>query len=435
MLDTRFGLGVRAGAVAAGDTVAFDAAGVADGASALVLNMTVVDPAGSGFATVYPCGQPRPDVSNLNFSPGVTIANLAVVRTGTGGRVCVFTSTTAHVLADISAYMPASSRFGALPAPVRLLDSRARPAGGRIDPIGRADLSALSADGSTAYLSWFGHSLDVVDLRTGTRSVIADDRCDIDLSTSDDGSRVYVGTQSVVCAAPGSNPPGRLWDRATGQWKTAPFSGGVLARNGQTVIHFDYTKLDLWDTSSGGNYNYPVTSNMTVPPIDSRDGRYIAVTMDSTVFGRQVGIYDTRLGGVFGSSIPVCAGTLSCQPVALSDDGLRIVVAVHTNTAGVDQFDLRSLPFAFLRGDIIAGSTSSVDTLVRVSPGGRFATRTFATPQGQRSFVDEIGGVEVELATPFPSAPDGVSADGRRALLHTPTTLGAERDYYVWTAP
>ena len=36
-------------------------------ATAVVLNVTVTQPLGSGFVTVYPCGDPRPLASNLNF--------------------------------------------------------------------------------------------------------------------------------------------------------------------------------------------------------------------------------------------------------------------------------------------------------------------------------------------------------------------------------
>jgi hypothetical protein len=40
------------------------------GTAAVVLNVTAVDPATSGFLTVFPEGITMPTVSNLNFSPG-----------------------------------------------------------------------------------------------------------------------------------------------------------------------------------------------------------------------------------------------------------------------------------------------------------------------------------------------------------------------------
>ena len=42
------------------------------------LNVTVTNTAGSGFATVYPCGS-RPNVSSLNYPAGGTVANAVIV--------------------------------------------------------------------------------------------------------------------------------------------------------------------------------------------------------------------------------------------------------------------------------------------------------------------------------------------------------------------
>jgi hypothetical protein len=38
--------------------------------SEAVLNVTVVDAQSPGYATVFPCDQPRPDASNLNYADG-----------------------------------------------------------------------------------------------------------------------------------------------------------------------------------------------------------------------------------------------------------------------------------------------------------------------------------------------------------------------------
>ena len=57
------------------------------GIGAVILNVTVTQPTARGFLTVWPDGQGRPPVSNLNFSAGETIPNLVVVKVGSGGRV------------------------------------------------------------------------------------------------------------------------------------------------------------------------------------------------------------------------------------------------------------------------------------------------------------------------------------------------------------
>ena len=60
------------------------------GASAAVLNVTAVDPTAAGFLTVFPAGITMPTVSNLNFTPGVIVANLVTVPLSSAGMVSIF---------------------------------------------------------------------------------------------------------------------------------------------------------------------------------------------------------------------------------------------------------------------------------------------------------------------------------------------------------
>ena len=127
MLDTRTGIGAAAVPVGAGSTLELQvagAAGVPSDAVAVVLNMTVVNAQAPGFATVYPCGQPRPDASNLNYVAGQTIPNLVIAKPGAGGKVCIYSYATVDVLADVAGYFPAGSGYTPIPNPVRILDTR-----------------------------------------------------------------------------------------------------------------------------------------------------------------------------------------------------------------------------------------------------------------------------------------------------------------------
>jgi hypothetical protein len=139
MLDTRTGQGTtRPGPVAAARTLAVDPRPVAgvpgQGVTALVMNLTVTEPAAAGFVTAWPCGAPRPLASNVNFSAGQTIANLVVVdvtgRAATGA-VCIESSTTAHLIADVTGYfvddqdpLPVGGGLVSLDSPQRALDTR-----------------------------------------------------------------------------------------------------------------------------------------------------------------------------------------------------------------------------------------------------------------------------------------------------------------------
>ena len=107
ILDTRDGTGGIAGMRAAGSTVDVQVAGVggvATDASAVVLNATVVSPAGPGFLTIFPAGTARPFVSDLNYTTGEVRPNLVVVKLGAGGKVSLYTQTAAHVVFDVAGF-------------------------------------------------------------------------------------------------------------------------------------------------------------------------------------------------------------------------------------------------------------------------------------------------------------------------------------------
>jgi hypothetical protein len=77
-------------------------------AASVLLNLIAVDPDGAGFATVYPCGSPRPATSNLNFQTGA-VSNLVSAKVGDGGRVCIYTQNSTHLVADVNGYYPDGS--------------------------------------------------------------------------------------------------------------------------------------------------------------------------------------------------------------------------------------------------------------------------------------------------------------------------------------
>jgi hypothetical protein len=109
VLDSRNAIGIAAKALlGAGSVTTLVVAGrggvPATGAEAATLNITVDQPQGGGFLTVFPCGQDVPTASNLNYARGQTIANLVTVKLSRTGTVCVFTSASAHVLADVAGY-------------------------------------------------------------------------------------------------------------------------------------------------------------------------------------------------------------------------------------------------------------------------------------------------------------------------------------------
>jgi hypothetical protein len=58
-------------------------------ATAIAINVTVVDETDSGHLRVYPAGEAPPGTSSINFAPGKVRANNAVVPLGLGGQISV----------------------------------------------------------------------------------------------------------------------------------------------------------------------------------------------------------------------------------------------------------------------------------------------------------------------------------------------------------
>ncbi len=77
---------------------------------AIVANVTVTDTRGGGYITAYPSDTARPTASNIDFTAGVSVPNLVMVRTTTqyssGGRVNLYNASAANVdlIADLFGY-------------------------------------------------------------------------------------------------------------------------------------------------------------------------------------------------------------------------------------------------------------------------------------------------------------------------------------------
>ncbi len=132
LLDNR-----TSGPVASGTTVSVNVTGSAPlpatgTATAVVLNVTVLGPAGAGYWTVWPHDAPMPNASNLNIDEqaslqgaALAVANLVTVPVGPSGIVDVFSEQGGFLLVDmLGYYTPAATatagRFQALAAPQRV---------------------------------------------------------------------------------------------------------------------------------------------------------------------------------------------------------------------------------------------------------------------------------------------------------------------------
>jgi len=126
-------------------------AGVPVGATAVVLNLTVTNPTLGGYLTAHADGTARPTVSNVNFEPGQTVPNLAVIPVSEDGHVSIHNGSggTIDVVADVNGYFARTAGTGfAVMSPFatpRVFDSR--DAGGAITAGTARDVAVVRAGG------------------------------------------------------------------------------------------------------------------------------------------------------------------------------------------------------------------------------------------------------------------------------------------------
>lgn len=94
-------------------------------ATAAVLSVAAVNPTTAGYVTMYPCDAPRPTVSNVNGSPGITSQNSAIVPIGSDDRICIYTYQEMDLRIDLTGYFAADGIAALTPTtPTRLIDTR-----------------------------------------------------------------------------------------------------------------------------------------------------------------------------------------------------------------------------------------------------------------------------------------------------------------------
>ena len=156
MLDTRTGNGAPSGAVAANGEVSLKVTGrggiPATGVSAVLLNVTVANPTGTGTISAYPAGANPGETTNLSFVANQVVANQVTVKVGDGGVVKLKNSAggSVHVIADVAGFYVdgATTEAGAFQAmaPVRILDTtKAGSTFVRVPGNGTIDLPVVSA--------------------------------------------------------------------------------------------------------------------------------------------------------------------------------------------------------------------------------------------------------------------------------------------------
>ncbi len=127
---------------------------IPDGSTAAVVNLTAANGAQPGFMTAFPCGQPVPNASNVNFLAGEARAVGAIVGLGLGNTLCVVADTTVHVIVDVTGFYGPAPAFGptAVVEPTagrRVVDSR-NGVGGPLQPLEAGEVRSFDPVAGTS---------------------------------------------------------------------------------------------------------------------------------------------------------------------------------------------------------------------------------------------------------------------------------------------
>jgi len=148
VVDTRNAAGPLGGPFLAANSsrsfvIAASSCGIPASAGAYSLNLAVVPKKTLGYVTLWPTGQPQPEVATLTSLDGRIRSNAAIVAAGANGAISVFATDDTDVIVDVNGYFDSTSGGVATTAstgaaafypvtPCRIADTRntAGPLGG-----------------------------------------------------------------------------------------------------------------------------------------------------------------------------------------------------------------------------------------------------------------------------------------------------------------
>ena len=120
---------------------------VAPDAKVAVVNLTSTRSTRAGFMVAFPCGQPAPLASNLNFIAGEDRAVGAIVGLGLGRTLCLMSDVPTDVIVDVTGYYGPAPAFGPTvalqpDAGRRVVDSR-NGIGGPLQPFAAGEIRSF----------------------------------------------------------------------------------------------------------------------------------------------------------------------------------------------------------------------------------------------------------------------------------------------------
>lgn len=231
-------------------------AGIPANVAAYSLNVAVANPSAQGNLRVWPTGEPKPEVANMNFRTGINLSNAVLVAAGTVGSIDVAVTAQTDVIIDINGYFIAgassASTVRVTPAslgqwvvfndlcglpPVEFTNGEAVT-----PPLGTGSFQVNGTDGDGAALATEAYDGmlvgDLTTLRFSTKSQEATDQPYIYINIDDNGDSVrdrtiYFFPANNSAQGPVKADTWQSWNGITGQWNidgdggpgvTVPFS-------------------------------------------------------------------------------------------------------------------------------------------------------------------------------------------------------------------
>jgi Tol biopolymer transport system component len=430
------------------------------GVGAVALNVTVTEPTGASFLTVYPTGQLKPTASNLNMTPGQTVSNMVIVPVGLNGRISLYNlNGTAQVVVDVLGWFPAdagsSSPTTTTTPPPPVAFTRLVNAGTNGVASGGATGVSISADGRYVAFASPANNIVLGDTNLGTdvfvrdlvsNSVVLVSRAmsggsangtSVEPSISADGTRVAFHTTAALVASDTngvidvyvrelstqttirvSSPlvsgtaGDSTWPAISGNGRYVAFNSvSDNLVNGDTNGHIDVFVRDL-NTSSTERASVATGGTQasggfgSFDPDVSDDGNLVVFSSN-----------ETSLGGPDSAVRHIYVRNRSQNTTAL----LTRAPSNFPSSAGVAQdpsisSDGAWVMFHSTMSDLVAGDLNGVEDVFRVAAGGGSLTRVgLATDEGQGEGANTM-----------------INADGR--FLTYSSDFSGQREVYRYDA-
>ncbi|MFC7491408.1 MULTISPECIES: hypothetical protein [unclassified Knoellia] len=349
VLDTRSGLGINfPRKLGPGQNLTFRVPDLAPGTTAVVLNVTAVNPSAGSYLTVWPFGQTRPTASNVNFAKGATVPNQVIVKVGTNNQVNIYNATgSVDVLADLAGYYAPDlgAAFTAV-APKRVLDTRSA--------LGTPSTSKVGAGREIV--------LDVTDLPADAKAVT------LNVTANQPTASSYV----TVWPADGTRPNA----------SSLNFKAGQTVPNLVTVAVSADGRVRLWNASGSTHLFADLAGWFS----GDTGGTYSSVNPQR--------VLDTRLGtGAPKAKLGPAPATLTLTVPGLPADATAVALNV-TATGPTKSGWLTVYPGNVGRPaasnlNFVAGQTVANMVVVKVAPGGKV---TFSNAAGSVDVIADLAG-------------------------------------------